>query len=310
MDSRQLQELASQLQSSLQECRKGKHALQPAFDAVRRFERLAGEAYAIRRRLPDTNEIRALSEDLLASVSQDLLFLERDNTPSSYEPFVNRYRRVWRKNLPLFAYCASLFLVSCIVGWTFSSVRPEYAPVLVPQPMMEAVLDQRAWFASIQESPLLAGFVIAANNIGVAVKTFAGGALLGLGGVLLLCYNGLAIGSLLGYCHAHGFAEPLRVFIIAHGPLELSIIVAAGFCSLLYGRAFFMRPYTDFKAHFRSGAHEACTVAFGAFPWLLLAATLEAFVSPFEGVPILLRVSLGTIAAIAFWAWTLWPPKK
>ena len=309
MDPQQLRKLASDLQRSLAECETGEHALQPAFDAVCRFERLAGAAYTIRRRLPESSELRNLSEDLLASVSHNLLFVEKGTAAFSYDPFVNRYRKVWRKNLPLFAYATALFLVSCIVGWTFSSVRPEYAPVLVPQPMMEAVLDQESWFARIQNSPVLHGFGIAVNNIGVAFKTFAGGALLGLGGLLLLCFNGLAIGALLGYCNANGFAEPLRVFIIAHGPLELSIIVAAGFCSLLYGRAFFMPPYRNFSGNFRAGANEACTVAFGAFPWLILAALVEAFISPVEAVPVALRIAVGSIAALAFWAWTLWPPK-
>ena len=224
--------------------------------------------------------------------------------------FTERYRRVWRNNFSLFLYAVVMFIAALLVGYAFGATRPEFAPVLVPQQMMEVVLDREAWFERIAAAPFLFGLQIGINNISVALKTFAGGAVLGLGGVILLCYNGLAIGALIGFCSAHNFEEPISVFIITHGPLELTIIVAAGFFSMLYGRAFFMRPYRDFGTHISQGGREAFIGICGVTPWLILAAILEAFVSPFDYLSVPEKVTLGSLAALAFWTWTLWPPNS
>jgi uncharacterized membrane protein SpoIIM required for sporulation len=79
---------------------------------------------------------------------------------------------------------------------------------------------------------------------------------------------------------------------------------------MLYGRAFFMRPYKDFVKHMQRGGREAFTGICGVTPWLVIAAILEAFVSPYEYLPVAERVALGALAAAGFWLWTLWPPKR
>lgn len=310
MDVRSLGRLAQELKGSIAETRAGNSGVRPAFAAVKRFEQMAGEVYLLRHRKPVDDPARSYGEDLLASFSQDLAFIEGRAPVFSKVPFTERYRRVWRDNFTLFIYATTMFISALCVGFAFASMRPDYAPVLVPQVMMEAVLDRQAWFERILAAPLLSGLQIAINNISVALKTFAGGALLGLGGVLLLCYNGLVIGALLGYCSAHNFDEPLGVFIIAHGPLELTVIVAAGFLSMLYGRAFFMRPYREFPQHIQQGGKEAFIGICGVTPWLVLAAILEAFVSPYDYLPVSERIAVGCLAAVAFWTWTLWPPKR
>lgn len=310
MDVRALGRLAQDLKVSLAETRAGQSGVGPAFRAVQRFERMAGEVYLLRHRKPVGDEHRSYGEDMLASFSHELVFMEGRAPVTTCVSFTERYRRVWRDNFSLFLYAAVMFIVSLLVGYAFAAMRPEYAPVLVPQVMMEAVLNRTAWFERITEAPFLAGLQIAANNIGVVLKTFAGGALLGLGGVLLLCYNGLVIGALLGYCSAHNFDEPLGVFIIAHGPLELTIIVAGGFLSMLYGRAFFMRPFRDFGRHIKDGGRDAFIGICGVTPWLVLAALLEAFVSPYDYLSVGSRVALGCVAAAGFWVWTLWPPQR
>ena len=47
----------------------------------------------------------------------------------------------------------------------------------------------------------------------------------------------------------------------------------------------------------------------GIIPWLVLAASIEGFVSPFHYLSYGAKLSLGIIVAAAFWMWTLWPER-
>jgi uncharacterized membrane protein SpoIIM required for sporulation len=181
---------------------------------------------------------------------------------------------------------------------------------MVPQSLMEDVMDGRPWFARIQENPLLFGAMIGWNNIKVAINCFLGGAILGLGGLLMVCFNGIHLGSIFGFCAAKGFDDELTAFVLSHGVLELSIIVAAGAASLVYGRAFFMRPYREFPRRLSEGARDAGVMALGIIPWLVLAACFEAFVSPFDYLSVPAKLIAGLLLGGLFWGWTFWPERR
>jgi uncharacterized membrane protein SpoIIM required for sporulation len=223
--------------------------------------------------------------------------------------WARRYRQVWRRNLPLFLFTALVFLASSALGWRIGVSAPEYAPVILSQRLVEDILEKNRWFDSIRESPWASGLAIAANNIKVAVNAFALGAVLGIGGLLVLIFNGLVFGGVLGFCQANGFDRELSAFVSGHGPLELTIIVASTFASFLLGRVFYMRPYSLFRHRMRKAAAEAGCVLLGVLPWLILAAALEVFVSPWPQFSDRSKGLIGLIAAAAFWAWTLAPSR-
>ena len=137
----------------------------------------------------------------------------------------------------------------------------------------------------------------------VCVRCFSAGALLGLGGLIMLIFNGLLFGGVVGLCAAHDFHEPLVRFVLSHGPLELSVIVSSAVASMIYGRVFFMRPWSKFPQRFSAGARDAGVLAVGVTPWLLLAGFFEGFISPSELLSNTARVVLGLSAAVLFWWW-------
>src|SRR5947208_8289573 len=79
--------------------------------------------------------------------------------------------------------------------------------------------------------------VIMTNNIQVSILAFAFGVLLGLPTVYVLMTNGIQLGGLLGLTNAYGIAPGLLDFIVGHGVLELSVVVAAGAGGLMMGWA-------------------------------------------------------------------------
>src|SRR5207237_10448678 len=70
-----------------------------------------------------------------------------------------------------------------------------------------------------------------------SILAFAFGVLLGLPTVYVLMTNGIQLGGLLGLTNAYGIAPGLLDFVIAHGVLELSVVVAAGASGLMVGWA-------------------------------------------------------------------------
>ena len=279
-------------------------------ELIRSYDTLIEKLYRSRESsAPD--QYRSKLEDAAASFAFDLSTIgAAKQTRGRWRAFVNRSRAIWHAELPLFLLALTFFLLSGFTGWNIAIQFPEYAAVVLPQGALENILDHHAWFQELQKNPLLGGVQIAWNNIRVAVFCFLAGSLLGIGGLYMLCFNGLFFGAMMGYCYTHGFHRQLTDFVLGHGFLELSIIIAAGFASLLYGRAFFQRPIRGFPARLRLYGRSAGIVALGIVPWLLLAATIEAFVSPFDYLTTEMKLLLGAALGTWFWVWTLWPPER
>src|SRR5262249_59601085 len=81
------------------------------------------------------------------------------------------------------------------------------------------------------ENTLMAGFYVY-NNVGIAFRCFATGILLGLGSVFFLIYNGLVIGTVLGFVVQAGSGRNILTFVCGHSPFELTAIVIAGAAGL------------------------------------------------------------------------------
>jgi len=271
------------------------------------FELLATSLYRLRAE-EERSQLRHTTEDLVASASQDLLGLQaekRQRRPQ--ETLSYRYRRAWRDNFALFLYTLAIFVVACVVGWQVGAADAAYAAVLIPQPLLEKIVEQQKWFEEIQQAPWLYGLRIARNNISVAVYCFALAALAGLGGVYILVFNGLFFGAVLGFCRANHFDQALLNFVVGHGVLELTIIVAAAFSGFLFGRVFYMRPYRLFHVRIAAAARDAGILLLGLLPWLVVAACLEVFISPWSLFDTHDKLLIGLLTAGAFWLWTWWP---
>ncbi len=135
------------------------------FRLLVQFELLAKSLYRLRA-TEQNDPLRHSTEELVANASRDLLGLQaakRERSPD--ETWIYRYRWTWRENFSLFLYTLAMFVVACVVGWNVGVADYEYASLLIPQHLMEQILDQQKWFEYIQRAPFLYGFGIARNNI-------------------------------------------------------------------------------------------------------------------------------------------------
>ena len=282
--------------------------LDQVFTIIFDFDVIVGQLYTIRTTLPASDPVRQQLEDGVATLSRDLIFLgHRGKKEGIYRGWISKYRRIWRQELALFFFCLFLFIASIVIGWNIAISQPDFVPLLMPQGLMERIIDQKAWFDAAHINPYLDGTAIAYNNIRVSITCFAMSAVFGIGGLVIMCLNGIFFGSVMGYCYIHGFHDRLGDFVVSHGPLELTIIVASAFAGMLFGRAFFMRPYNRFTTHIYKGAQQAALVLVGILPWLVLAAAFEVLVSPYHYLSFQAKLTAGVIIAIAFWLWTFGP---
>lgn len=286
--------------------------VQSSFGLITRFEELSAALYQARAMLPPNDPLRRRVEEAAAEASQDLLSIQRDRSGGKgqgYDEWVKKYRAIWRENGSLFLFTVILFLISAVAAWSLTVKDPSTASAILPQHMIEDVLEGKKWFESIESNPVMDGISIALNNIRVAINCFVLGSILGLGGLLILSYNGIIFGGVLGFCYANGFDDELMKFVTGHGVLEMTIIVASAFASFLFGRVFYMRPRGLFRRRMAMAASDAGIVLTGIVPWLILAACIEVGVSPWPQYSMSTRITVGLGVASLFWAWTLWPEK-
>ncbi len=219
-------------------------------------------------------------------------------------------RQVWRfvmEECPAAIISARRTVLLAIVLFTAPAAgsylllreRPALADELLPQTM----LDRAAAGADRQRQGL--GYYVAdaddrgamasqlmTNNITVAFNCFAGGIFAGVGSLLVLAYNGLALGAVSGHFANLGLLGYLWTFVIGHGVLELFAICVSGAAGFLLGRALIAPgDYSRADALVLSG-RLAMRLVGAVIVLLILAGLIEGFISAgTESLPYRLVVS-------------------
>ncbi len=216
--------------------------------------------------------------------------------------FPRQVRSEWR----LGALCSLLLFGPMI--WLFHHIgtTPEFVyRVLSPDAIInyEQMYAQPAGNRSADDQFFMFAFYIM-NNIGVALRTFAGGLLFGVGSAVILLFNGVFIGAVAAHLSFEGYFENFWTFVIGHGAFELPAIVLAGVAGFRMGISLIIPgPYRRLEA-LRLGAREAVSLLYGVMAMLLLAAGLEAFWSA-SNAPASVKYVVGAILWLAVFAYFL-----
>lgn len=143
------------------------------------------------------------------------------------------------------------------------------------------------------------------NNVGIGFRTFASGLLGALGPVLILLFNGVAIGGVAGHLTAIGFGAPLWRFVVGHSAPELLAIVISGAAGLRIGMALLAPGRRSRARALVEEGQLGARLMLGASGLLLLAAFIEAFWSSIGWLPDVVKFGSGGLlwAAIGLWLW-------
>ena len=140
------------------------------------------------------------------------------------------------------------------------------------------------------------------NNIKVTFYAFALGAMVGLGTLYVLAYNGASFGAIMALTYRAGFGNDLLTFVVGHGVIELSCIFIAGGAGLLIGTALLMPGDMTRGDALKARGMEAVRLIVGCIPLLVVAGIIEGFISPAPINP-LIKFGIAGITGVALYSY-------
>ena len=132
--------------------------------------------------------------------------------------------------------------------------------------------------------------------------SFGGGALGGIGGVLLLVSNGANLGVSAAVMHAYDKGALFWGLITPHGLIELTAIAVASGAGLKIAWAMFAPGDRTRGTALAEEGLRAVTVLLGTMVIFVFAGFTEAFVTPSD-LPTWTRVAIGVVLEIAALTW-------
>lgn len=217
--------------------------------------------------------------------------------------FPHTFRETWLFTLASFL----MFFLPALVGFVVSYRDPSAGATLMPglEQQIQDIRTQTEWWKEINTSGRAASSSqIMTNNIRVAILAFAGGILLGTLTLYTLVQNGLMLGVLAGAAQSLGFAGKLWGFIAAHGVIELSVIFISGGAGLQLGWALVRPGLLTRRTALTLAAQRAVVLLLGCIPLLVIAGTIEGFVSP-SALPLAIKLAVAFGSGAAMYGYLL-----
>lgn len=209
-----------------------------------------------------------------------------------------------RKNWRYFLAANLVFYGPMGVIAGLSLLDPSYASLVVDEYQLEVMAEMYSRSdlrRAVDQDVQMAGHYVM-NNVGIAFRSFATGALFGLGPIFSLLFNGLSLGAIMGYLGAVGLGGNLGEFIVGHGPWELTSLVVAGTAGLRLGAAMVVTQGRTRVGSVQAAAPILFRLMVGAAVMMLIAAMIEGFWSA-GPVPRVGKYIFGAVQAaiIALW---------
>jgi uncharacterized membrane protein SpoIIM required for sporulation len=248
---------------------------------------------------------RALAQYLNRLVSRAHNYVysgRRVSIASLWQFLAYGYPRLVRR---LSAYLLAATLISVLagaLGAMIVMVRPDFGVMFLGADRVADLDHHKMWTESVLSVKPQAASGIMTNNITVCFFTFAGGITAGLFTLYSLFNNGLMLGAIAVVCRQHHMALSLWSFVAAHGALEIPSIMIAGAAGLRLAAGILFPGMLRRRAAVALAGLESVQLVAGTIPLLIIAGTLEGFLSPTHA-PIALKFAVG---AILFTGLTLW----
>lgn len=186
----------------------------------------------------------------------------------------------------VFWVAAILFWLPFWICWFRASTDHEFACNVIGAEQIEGMEEMYSRPFDSVTAPQrieMVGYYIK-NNAGIGLQCFSFGILGGVGGLFIVVFNSVYIGTIFGVMSGPNVdpvaAAHFNEFILAHGPFELTAIVLSAAAGMKMGFGFiWTEGYARCDSVRRAALHSApiITVACVLF---VLAALLEAFISP------------------------------
>lgn len=243
------------------------------------YRQIAADLAALREDRSSVHFARYLNQ--LLARAHNIIYSARKTSPAAILGFFAvTYPQVVRRNLRFVQIALAIFAVSALVGAALTFQDPDFKLSILGPQMVQTIEKREMWTHSIVGIKPLASSAIMTNNMSVGFMTFALGITAGLGTIYMLLFNGLLIGVIGMACHLSGMSLKLWEFVAPHGVLELPAIFLAGGAGLRIAAGLLFPGYLPRRESLVRAGSEAVQMVLGTIPILIVAGTIEAFVSP------------------------------
>ncbi|MCP4966911.1 MAG: stage II sporulation protein M [bacterium] len=245
---------------------------------------------------PATHEVAGL-----VARARPLVYRSGSRRPHPIRFMTTDYWRLAMARPAFLAVAAGVLFGTSALGWVWAVVDTSAAIGMVPGEFAGALdpaggTDMGADLAMQAE---FSAFLIA-NNVTVAILSFAVGVMFCVPTVYVLATNGITLGVIAGALVSGGSGAFFLELAAAHGILELSCIVVSAAAGLRLGWALVGPGDLTRRDALVAEARPAVLMTLGSMLWLVVAGIIEAFVSR-SGFAALPMTIVGLFVGGLFW---------
>ena len=243
-------------------------------------------------------------DDLAGRAHNRLYGLRSKTTGGIIRGLLERFPRTLRREWRFFLVANICFYFPFIVGIVGPLISSEFAGLVLPEAMlgqMEAMYADDIQRSGFGEDVAMVGFYVM-NNVGIAFRCFATGALAGLGSVVTLIYQGLVLGTMEGHLWSVGLGWNLTAFTAGHTAWELTGIVIAGMAGMRMGWALIVTNGHSRIQSLKDAGPIIYDLVLGATAMLFIAAAVEGLWSA-SPAPASLKIAFGLVGVVVVFVW-------
>jgi len=218
--------------------------------------------------------------------------------------YVETLPRTYRGAWPYLVAAAGLLFVPAAIAFFVVLANPDAAYALADPRLIDQVHHHRLWTDIPPDERVQVAGLIMTHNIQVVMVAFGLGVVFGLPVLWVLVTNGISLGGLFGLTQAYGLGGGLFEFVIAHGVLELSIVIAVSAGGLMMGWALLSPGNRKRSDALVLATRHAFTILLGLGPMLVVAGTIEGNISP-SATPFPIKVAIGVGTGALLYAYLL-----
>lgn len=214
--------------------------------------------------------------------------------------YANVFPQEFRRSFPYFAICTAITIACAVVAYVLVRSHPADAYALLPKSLVSEQIRKSLHDSNFAVDPSFGpamSALIITNNVKVSIIAFAGCITLGALTIYIIAFNGLMLGGMGALFANAGFGRDFWATIAPHGVIELTAIQIAGAAGLLIAAAFVYPGRMRRRDLIVANAGRAGTLIVGVASMLIVAGTIEAFISP-RRWPESGRIGVGLLTAL------------
>ncbi|PIE35606.1 hypothetical protein CSA56_03750 [candidate division KSB3 bacterium] len=283
-------------------------------DEVKRFHYLYQRASADLAKVADFSteaDIRRYLESLVARAYAKVH--EVRHAPRRFRPFhwcFSTFPQTFRRHIRAFWLSLAATMVGALFGAVMIGIDSEAKDIIMPFPHLKGDPSERVAREeeAFTQHDRMAGqkstfsAYLMTHNIKVSIFTFALGMTWGVGTLVMLFYNGIILGGVIGDYVLAGETPFLIGWLLPHGAVEIPAILLAGQAGFVLASALIgWGSRVKIATRLKQVSDDLMTLLSGLALMLVWAGFVEAFLSQYHEpvIPYSVKIGFGLVELIA-----------